>query len=328
MVTTDMLSGILQCFGLPAQIKKATQLQYKKIQEGERALRDIIGVEVQSGERYVVKLVDEPSHPRELIERQIAFSEALRQSGALVARYYACEDGWTIEKAVENFHAIISCEDFIGTPIKKMNLQTIQTIGALIGCQHRLSLEKTCRVGKQKTYLEVMSHSRYSKIWRGGLPKSVDESVYRSIERLHDTLMPTVEDIWLKLPMAAVHADVYALNNIAMTAQGIAAYDFNLAADEVLLGDLLISWFRTVINPDMWNDIDDGNHHAYWQAMLKGYEQERRLTDPEKEHLPMLYTLMDAIYSSTLAFQFEEIEEYDNARICMRHALSVLEEYR
>lgn len=327
MIQKREMEEILAAFGICAPVKQIRQLLYKEERDGCTILRDILGAETTDGRRYVVKLVSEPEHPTELIRRQILFSETLRCNGAPTARYYSCQKGFTMHRQIGTLGVDISCEDYVGEPIRTLDSETIRAVGVLLGRLHRISLENHCRVGTSKTYREVTSHSRYRKIWHGILPRSVPEEVYRRIAQLHDGLMPYAETVWPTLPFAAVQADIYALNNYTWNGNELIAYDYNLAADEVLIGDLLISWFRTTIHPEMWEYITQENSSQLWNVMLEGYTRQRPLTDAEREALPLLYPLMAAIYASTLAYQFEEIGEYDNAEPCLRHALAVLEAY-
>ena len=97
-----------------------------------------------------------------------------------------------------------------------------------------------------------------------------------------------------------MQADIYSCNNIAVRNGGLAVYDFNLAGDEVLIGDILQCWFRTIFDEKIEDDIRMLSIDKMWSVFIKAYQKERKLTDIEKKYLPDVYAILGTVYYTKL----------------------------
>ena len=117
---------------------------------------------------------------------------------------------------------------------------------------------------------------------------------------IYNRRLDIIKTVWSSLPRAAVQGDIYSCNNIAVRNGGLVVYDFNLAGDEVLIGDILQCWFRTVFDEKIEEDLRKLSREEMWSVFIKAYQKERPLTDREKKYFPDVYAILGVVYYTKL----------------------------
>lgn len=315
-------------FGMKGTVTDTLEFLNKdEVVNGERQIRVITGVETDE-EVVVFKLVHESLFHKELIESQIEFSQKLRAAGVNTTYQYKTKDDYVSEVMLEGMKFCLTCEAFIGSEPKALTVDLVHEIGKALGKMHCISEELQMEIGFSRVYHEVMNKSSYGKIWGNEYPDWVDRKWIDRIMKKHDQLMEEIQSGFAKLPKAAVQGDVFGLNNVAITEDGVAIYDYNLASDEVLVGDFLLAWYRTVSDRSMHEFLNEENADFMWRAYVAGYLESRSLSEQEYEAGYKLSAVLGVLYLSKLAMELNAEDRNEEAQKCLLVGERLLESPR
>lgn len=264
-------------------------------------IRKIIYVELENFKKYIVKFVREPVFTTEIIERQCAFSDLLMAHGMDTPKRVQKNGRYCIFYEKENLKMDVYIEEWVGEKISHLTLELYEQVGAVIGKIHRISTAADFRIGFSLLYNEITERdTSFSRLWSDGNQRIIPEDAYETILQIYNRRLGIIKKVWPLLPRGAVQADIYSCNNIAVRNGGLAVYDFNLAGDEVLIGDILQCWFRTIFDEKIEEDIRMLSIDKMWSVFIKAYQKERKLTDMEKKHLPDVYAILGTVYYTKL----------------------------
>ena len=143
-------------------------------------------------------------------------------------------------------------------------------------------------------------------------------------QALHNDKKDKILQIWPYLPKSSVQGDIYSCNNVAMTENGIGFYDFNIAADEVLLGDMLHVWFRTIYDTSNEKQIKEWDLEECFKDYMEGYQLERSWTEIEKKHFFEVYSLLGSIYAGRYVAELMRNDRYKDAIVYLDDILRLL----
>lgn len=318
----------LSMFGIHGTVKDILEFLHKDEEiDGERQIRIITGVETEE-ELVVFKLVHETMFSPELIESQIEFSQKLRECGINTTYQYKAENGYVLEVILEGTKFSLTCEAFIGSEPEALTADLQYEIGKALGLMHRISETHQMEIGFSRVYHEVMNKSSYWKIWGNQYPDWVDRAWIDRIAEKHDSLMEEIQSKWIKLPKAAVQGDVFGINNVAVTETGIAIYDYNLASDEVLVGDFLLAWYRTIGDQSMHCFLNESNADLMWKAYAAGYLESRPLSELENEIGYKLCAVLGVLHLSKLAIELKADGRDEHAKQCLLAAERIMDRPR
>lgn len=295
--------------------------------DGERQIRVIMAVETEQ-DVVVFKLVHESRFNKELIESQIEFSQKLREAGVNTTYQYRTEAGYVKEVMLEGFGFCLTCEAFIGSEPEALTVGLEYEIGKIIGKMHRISGERQMEIGFSRVYHEVMMKSSYRKVWGNKYPTWVEKAWIDDMAEKHDSLMEAIQSEFAELPKAAVQGDVFGLNNVAVTEKGIAIYDYNLASDEVLVGDFLMCWYRTIADKSMHEFLNESNVQMMWEAYAAGYLESRSLSRTEYAVGYKLCAVLGLIHMTKLAIELNADGRKSDAQVCLLAGERLLERPR
>lgn len=320
VIRKEWMEEWLLLFGIEGKVVDTLEFLNKDIvMDGERQVRVITAVETDREEVVVFKLVHETMFYRELIESQLLFSQSLREAGVNTTYQYKADRGYVQELILDGMEFCLTCEGFIGSRPSELTADLEYAVGKELGKMHRISEERQLKVGCSRLYHEVMNKSSYQVAWRDVPHDWVDPEWLDEMTEIHDALMEEIQAEFDKLPKAAVQADVYGVNNVAITEDGnIAIFDYNLAADEVLVGDFLVSWYRTIADINMYAFINEENAGLMWEAFSTGYLESRPLSLREYEIGRKLSAVLGLVYLTKVAIVLEESEDVEAARECLR----------
>jgi len=295
--------------------------------DGQRQIRVIMAVKTE--EKVVVfKLVHESMFSKELIESQIEFSQKLREAGVNTTYQYRTKTGYVIEVMLEGFKFCLTCEAFIGNKPEALTADLEYELGKTLGKMHRISEDRQMEIGFSRVYHEVMNKSSYRKVWGNAYPDWVEKTWIDQMTEKHDSLMEEIQSEFAKLPKAAVQGDIFGVNNVAVTEEGIAIYDYNLASDEVLVGDFLMCWYRTIADKSMHVFLNESNVQMMWEAYADGYLESRPLSKIEYAVGHKLCAVLGLIHLTKLAIVLEADGRKSDAQTCLLAGERLLERPR
>ncbi len=297
----------LDYFGIkPQAVSCGILTDVQEERRGKKAVRLIFCAVLADGRRMIVRFLNERefivdvsklSLTTETLERQSAFSELLREHGMNVPKKYAKDFHYCMPYSVDGIPLDVTVEDYLGEPLQRFMPEMFYDYGLLIGQMHQISLEHQAAVGFSIVLREVQENrTDYRMLFQGTDIGQIPSELLEQAVLLHDEKRMKVAEIWPLLPKSAVQGDIYSCNNVAQTPEGIGFYDFNIAADEVLLGDMLHLWFRTVYDIDNEDEVEKWDLTECWRRYLQGYVKYRKWTAPEKENFGLAYSLLGSIY--------------------------------
>ena len=309
----------LALFGVEGTVIDTLEFLNKDMEmDGERQIRVITAVETDEGKVVVFKMVHESMFHKELIKSQVEVSQRLRKAGLNTTYQYKTEEGYVLDVFLENMGFCLTCEGYIGSRPECLTADLEYKIGKILGKSHRLSEELKLEVGFSRLYHEVMCKSSYRKVWENTYPNWVDPEWIDRMTEIHDALMEEIQAEFANLPKAAVQADVYGLNNVAIIdGDELAIFDYNLAADEVLVADFLVSWYRTIADTHMHAFINEKNADLMWNAFSAGYLESRPLSELEYQTGYKLSAVLGLLYLTKLAIELEGYNQVDDAKACL-----------
>lgn len=306
MITIDIdKNDTIRClkeFGILESVK-----EWKLLADGPDhpvpydVIRKIIYVKLESSKKYVIKFVREPVFPTEIIETQSAFSDLLMEYGVDTPKRLMKNGHYCITYTKENLTMNVYMEEWVGEKISHFTLDLCEKTGSVIGKIHRISQKTNFQIGFSLLYNEITKRdTSFERLWRNRNHSLIPENEYAVMLQIYNRRLDTVKRVWTELPRAAVQGDIYSCNNVAIRNGGLAVYDFNLAGDEVLVGDILQCWFRTVFDEKIEEDLSKLTREKMWSVFIKAYQKERSLLNIEKKYFPDIYAILGVVYYTKL----------------------------
>lgn len=129
--------------------------------------------------------------------------------------------------------------------------------------------------------------------------------MYRKIKTLYIAKLEKIKLSWIKLPRYATQGDI-SINNLSFVGENIGIFDYNVAGDETLVGDMVLEGLLTANEMDLSNGLTDKDRTELFKRFFNGYITERPLTDDEKN-------IFSEIYSASSALWFTKIKYDENS---------------
>lgn len=306
MITMDInktdTAICLQKFGLTEPVR-----EWKLLADGPDhpvpydVIRKIIYAELENDEKYVVKFVREPVFPTRIIENQSAFSDLLMSHGVNTPRRLKKDGHYCISYEKDNLTMDVYAEEWVGEKLRHFTPELYEKTGGVIGKIHRIAQETKFYIGFSLLYNEITQRdTSLGRLWRNGDHSLIPDAEYESMLKIYNRRLEIIKKVWTTLPRAAVQGDIYSCNNLAVRDGRLVVYDFNLAGDEVLIGDILQCWFRTIFDEKIEKDLSRLSRGDLWSVFIRAYQEERRLTDIEKKYFPDVYAILGTVYYTKL----------------------------
>lgn len=291
--------------------------------KGEKAVRLISCARLADGRRMILRFLNERHFivdvsklrlSTQTLEKQAIFSELLREKGMNVPKKYQKYGHFCMPLVIDGIPLDGMVEDYIGEPLQAFTTGLFYDYGRLLGQMHDISMKYQAHIDFSIVFQEVAENrTDYKMLLKdtdmGKLPKETMQAIIG----LHDQKKDEIVRLWPELPRSAVQGDIYSCNNVSWTENGIGFYDFNIAADEVLLGDLLHLWFRTVYDISNEEEVSGWDLEWCWKQYMKGYREYRKLTEKERRAFPAVYSLLGSIYMTRYVAELLRQERYEDA---------------
>ena len=323
-IKLEQIQEIFRYYGINDEIESFVVLSnIEEWRKNKAAVRKIVQVNLNDGSKRIVKFLNERSFiidvskltiSTEIIEQQSRFSELLRNHGMIVPKKYNVNGKFCMPYTLSGIPVDVTVEDYLGEEIKVFDPKFFGEYGKLIGQMHQISMTHDAHIGFSIVYNEVKENrTDFMKLFTGTDISKLPKNVMDEIVLQHNEKKDRIIQIWTLLPKGAVQGDIYSCNNVAMTEKGIGFYDFNIAADEVLMGDMLHVWFRTIYDISNENDIKTWNLKECFKSYMEGYQSYRLWTDIEKVHFSEVYALLGSIYAGRYVAELMRNNRYEDA---------------
>ena len=251
--------------------------------------------------KYVVKYIREPIFTTKIIENQCAYSDLLRDNGIQTPFRLMSDGHYCISYTKDGLRMDVTIEEWVGERPTHMTLELFEQVGRLLGRSHQVALEHNLKIGYCMIYDEVMTKdTSYERIWKTIRHDFISPTDLKQILSLYEKRINIIKKNWTKLPRAAVQGDIYSCNNFTVRNGTLVMFDFNLAGDEVLIGDMLLCWFRTIFDENMQEDLKNIRREDLWLRFIQAYQKERPFTEIEKQYLADAYALFGTLYYTKL----------------------------
>lgn len=248
--------------------------------------------------RYVLKLIDDPLLNLSTEEKQAGYSEFLRNCGLMIPRKYQCDGRYCCQLLINSFCFFTTVEDYLGKDVKEILTESVYAVGEYIGKMHTLALNSQYHLDKGHVFSSLDAGRTTLEPFLKDIRTLIkfDEDCLQRLCSMHNKKMGEARALWHALPTAAVHGDLGLVNNIVYSGTGYGVIDFNLAGDEMLLGDFLITWYSSRYSLDFIRQVRLNQTQLLWNAYLQGYTSCRQLTRQENDAFDALSKILNGTY--------------------------------
>ena len=120
---------------------------------------------------------------------------------------------------------------------------------------------------------------------------------------------------WGKLPRFATQGDI-SINNLSYTEGNQRIFDYNIAGDETLVGDMVLEGLLTANEMDLSDELTDHDRPELFKQFYKGYITERPLSDDEKTVLNDIYSISSALWFTRIKYNENSLEKLIDCNEC------------
>ena len=268
-------------------------LQYYQVEE---KICIVISIETIFHTRYVMKLLSNALLCEDE-EKQSEFSELLRANGIPVPQKYKVKNRYVGCFRFSDVEFNVTIEDYFGENIKTISPWSIKKLGSLLADMHKISMNHEYHLKKGSTYCALFSGSvGIDKIWGENKNILLKTNSYKKIKEIHEKAISKIKNMWLELLVYAVHGDLGLLSNVTIYNNQYGIIDFNLSGDEVLLSDMLITWYSSVYSFNIAETLSLKERVENRKTFLSSYLNERNLTTKEQKYLYDMACIINGVY--------------------------------
>lgn len=316
-ITKEHIQSILGKYNVTDQI---TTLNYFIEYYSESGIKVIVKVNFTSRNSLIVKFIKDENYPHKDIENQSVFSEHLRKNGILTPKRYISNGKHCITESIDENALDITVEDYIGEEIKTIDFKSAYKIGELIAEMHIISLRDNCIIGADTIfnvtgYNEVSGFEKFCEIKNDSM---LNQNLCNEINEIYNEKLNRIKSVWNTLPKCAVQGDI-SINNLTYKDSKLGIFDYNIAGDEVLVGDMILEGLLTAYEMDLGDTLTASERPELFKCFVKGYLSERILTEAEYSIAQDIYAICNALwftrilYNENSLIKMLERKEYDNA---------------
>lgn len=280
-------------------------------------LKVITKVEFINRKPLVVKFIRENNHPHNIIEKQSAFSEYLRSEGILTPKRYMNGGKYCSKFLLDNLYTDVTIEDYLGEEIKSIDFKLAYKIGKLMAKIHCISERGNCHIGSN-TIFNVVGYnevSGFDKFVELGETNKIDIVMYRRIKSIYTTKLEKIRLLWDKLPRFATQGD-FSINNLTYVGEELGIFDYNIAGDESLIGDMVLEGLLTANEMDLADGLSETDHEELFRCFFNGYTDERPLTDVENSVLRDIYSISSGLWFTKILYHENSLSKLVERNEC------------
>lgn len=269
-------------------------LQYYQVDE---KICIVILIETILHVRYVMKLLSDKWICVEEEEKRSEFSELLRVNGLPVPQKYKVKNRYIGCFCFGEVEFNVTIEDYFGENLKTVSFGNIKTLGRLLADMHKISINHEYHLKKGSTYCALFSgRVGIDRIWGENKSILLKANLYKKVKAIHEMSINKIKNMWTDLPIYAVHGDLGLLSNVTIYNNQYGIIDFNLSGDEVLLNDMLITWYSSVYSFDIALILSLKERIENRKIFFSSYLNNRNLNTKEQEYLYDMACIINGVY--------------------------------
>lgn len=295
----NTVQKILQLYQICAEVTDINcMVNIDFIYEEERIVKYYARVFTEE-ENYVLKLLRLPMCPDIVLEKQAELSQRYRENGIPTPKSYKDrKERYCSDYEEEGLKFKILLEEDVGEVLNTFSKEVILQMAELLGKMHCIALENKWNFRTGSFYREFSKgKTEYLQLWERTGTEFLPQPLLNEIVEKYNACLEQMKQSWSNLPIATVQGDMYWMN-LMVKEDKLAIIDYDRAGDEVLLSDVLITWFRILFDPVIQEAFPEVKEKGLWTEFLKAYEKERTLTDSEKLALADQYTVFGIVYGT------------------------------
>lgn len=329
-IKLDNLNDVLALYKIIGQISDF-EFFINGYDEKTSEMKVIIKVLFMDRNPLVVKFIRENRHPHNEIEKQSKFSEYLRSQGILTPKRYISGDNYCIKYTLNDRCLDVTVEDYLGEKIKTIDFKLAYKIGQLVARIHNISEKGNCYIGTNTIfnvvgYNEVSGYDQFVELGESG---KIDSEMYKKIVKIYSDKLEKIKLSWDKLPRYATQGD-FSINNLTFIGDELGIFDYNIAGDETLVGDMVLEGLLSANEMDLAEGLSDIDRKELFRCFVNGYTDERTLNDNEKGILSDIYAISSGLWFTKIfihensLIKLVERKEYDNENFLLQEIYSTL----
>ena len=230
-------------------------------------------------------------------EKRSEFSELLRVNGLPVPQKYKVKNRYVGCFCFGEVEFKVTIEDYFGENLKTVSFGNIKTLGRLLADMHKISINHEYHLKKGSTYCALFSgRVGIDRIWGENKSILLKANLYKKVKAIHEMSINKIKNMWTDLPIYAVHGDLGLLSNVTIYNNQYGIIDFNLSGDEVLLNDMLITWYSSVYSFDIALILSLKERIENRKIFFSSYLNNRNLNTKEQEYLYDMACIINGVY--------------------------------
>ncbi|WJY27293.1 phosphotransferase enzyme family protein [Sporosarcina trichiuri] len=308
-ITEQSVVEVLEQFGLQGTVSSIKPfIDYHS--EADKEVKTIAKVGFKDRAPLVVKFLKEPEHPPSVIESQSVFSEYLRNCGIRTAQRYEKNGTYCLPYQWDGLDLTVTIEEYLGEEIKAIDFPLARNIGQLLGKIHTVSEEGGCRIGKETIfnflgYNEVSGYDTFRKM---STIRELDPLLFERIKGIYEEKREAVQRLWNLLPRAATQGDI-SINNLTVADGTMGIFDYNIAGDATLVGDMVLQGLLTANEMPLAEGILEESRPDLFRVFCEGYCSERALTKEERMAAECMYSVASAFWFTDIRYDDDSLEQ-------------------
>ncbi len=310
-INNEHIQGIVEGYGIHDIIRTVSPyIEYYEMDNTPKEMKFISRVEFANHPPIIVKISKEDNHATQAIEEQSIFSEYLREHGILTAKRYKKGNSYCTIYELEELETNVTVEDYLGEEIKAIDCNMAFHIGVLMGRIHSISEKGNCHIHANTIfnlagYDEVNGYNMLKTFSDDG---KINYELFSEIHTLYKERLNKALKNWSELPKFATQGDI-SINNLTLCGDDIAIFDFNIAGDETLVGDMIIEGLLTAYEMDIKDTKKEMPRFDIFLAFVKGYMSIRKLTKEEQQAANHILAVSDALWFAKIMYKDSSIEK-------------------
>lgn len=277
-------------------------------------IKVIVKADFENTAPVVVKCVNQKEHPIHIIEQQSKFSEHMRQNGIITPRRLMTLSGenevFCRTYDIDKTPICITVEEYIGEEIRELDVRTAFRIGNLMGEMHQIAERDGLHIEANSIfdvirYNEVSGYNRFNELGEAG---QLNAEQYNEIHERYIQKINNLQNVWHELPRFATQGD-YSINNLTWVGESIGIFDYNIAGEETLVGDLVTEGLLVAREMDLVKGLTREDRRTLFDAFVDGYKNVRQLNDAEQKVLDDVYAVVASMWFTSIRYEEDSLEK-------------------
>lgn len=266
--------------------------------------------------KYILKFYSDKVVDMELENLQCRFSEFQFLSGVSLPHKYTANGKYVVKAIIDNIPFLVTVEDVFGIDVTIITEETAFELGNVLGQMHKFSVLADYHLPKGIAYNTLYSQKvEYDAIWESVAVEHLSNNLIQDTRFIHNRNVTTLRSMWKELPTYAVHGDLGLTSNFMYDeTYGYGVIDFNLSGDEILIGDLLITWYSSRYSKPFVNSISSTEAKNIRDAFYKGYSVNRRLERYEASIFQSSAKIVNGLYFSRYVANLFKTHEEESGK--------------